>query len=143
FLQAHLHLDALASQLNKKGLRMALSSLPKEIMDSYDAAMARISAQGEAANKIALQVFYWLAYAQEPLSVKELQHAVAVSEDITVMDFDAIVDLDLLIDICAGLVIVEEDTTNSDDYRRSKMRALFDSYEYYDHSPVIKLVREF
>ncbi|KAJ7584503.1 hypothetical protein C8J56DRAFT_789785, partial [Mycena floridula] len=111
-MQARLHLDALASQLNRKGLRMALSTLPKGIMDSYDAAMARISAQGEAENKLALQVFYWLAYAQEPLSVEEIQHAVAVSEDMTDMDFDAIVDVELLTSICAGLVIIRKESSH-------------------------------
>ncbi|KAJ7576206.1 hypothetical protein C8J56DRAFT_800295, partial [Mycena floridula] len=122
FLQAHLHLDALASQLNRKGLRMALSTLPKGIMDSYDAAMARISVQGEAENKLAIQVFYWLAYAQEPLSVKELQHAVAVSEDMTDMDFDAVVDVEILTSICAGLVIIRKE-----------------SFHYY---PIVQLVRK-
>ncbi|KAJ7584563.1 hypothetical protein C8J56DRAFT_789897, partial [Mycena floridula] len=112
FLQAHLHLDALASQLNRKGLRMALSTLPSGIMNSYDTAMARISAQGEAEKKLALVVFYWLAYAQEPLSVKALQHAVAVSEDMTNMDFDAVVAVELLTSICAGLVIIRKDSSH-------------------------------
>ncbi|KAJ7581678.1 hypothetical protein C8J56DRAFT_895265 [Mycena floridula] len=79
FLQAHFHLDALASQLNRKGLRTALASLPHGIMDSYDDAMSRIKAQGEAEYELAHQIFYWLAYAQRPLSTKELQHAVAMS----------------------------------------------------------------
>ncbi|KAJ7592136.1 ankyrin repeat-containing domain protein [Mycena floridula] len=129
FLQARLHLDALASQLNRKGVHMALSTLPKGIMDSYDAAMARISAQGEAENKLALQVFYWLAYAQEPLSVKELQHAVAVSEDMTDMDFDTIVDLDLLTGICAGLVIIFFDL--SDHSSPIIQLVHYTTYEYF------------
>ncbi|KAJ7576378.1 hypothetical protein C8J56DRAFT_800037 [Mycena floridula] len=122
FLQARLHLDALASQLHRKGLRVALSALPKGIMDSYDAAMARISAQGEAEEKLALQVFYWLAYAYRPLSIKELQHAVAVSEDMTDMDFDAVVDVEILTSICAGLVIIRK--------------------EYSHYEPIVHLVRK-
>ncbi|KAJ7575737.1 hypothetical protein C8J56DRAFT_837861 [Mycena floridula] len=124
FLQAQLHLDSLASQLNRRALHTALSSLPKGIMESYDAAMARISAQGEAEHKLALGVFYWLAYAQEPLGVKALQHAIAISEDMTDMDFDAVVDLDLLTGICAGLVVMKEASVPSD----------------YDHEPIIQLV---
>ncbi|KAJ7589303.1 Pfs, NACHT and ankyrin domain protein [Mycena floridula] len=92
FLQARLHLDALASQLNRKGLHKALALLPDRIMDSYDEAMARIKAQGKDQYELAHQIFYWLAYAKSPLSIKELQHAVAVSEDMTEMDLDAIVD---------------------------------------------------
>ncbi|KAJ7584162.1 hypothetical protein C8J56DRAFT_709315, partial [Mycena floridula] len=104
FLQAQLHLDALASQLSRKGLRTALALLPKEIIDSYNDAMARIKAQGEAEYKLACQIFYWLAYAGRPLSIEELQHAVAVSDDMTEMDFDAIVDADILTGVCAGLI---------------------------------------
>ncbi|KAJ7574229.1 hypothetical protein C8J56DRAFT_803273, partial [Mycena floridula] len=122
FLQAQLHLDSLASQLNHRALRTALSSLPKGIMDSYDAAMTRISAQGEAENELALCVFYWLVYAQEPLSAKALQHAVAVSENMADMDFDAIVDLELLTSICAGLVIIRK--------------------ESFHYEPIVQLVRK-
>ncbi|KAJ7581693.1 hypothetical protein C8J56DRAFT_250116 [Mycena floridula] len=110
FLQAQLHLDALASQLNRKGLRTALALLPKKIMDSYDDAMSRIKAQGEAEYELARQIFYWLAYAKRPLSTKELQHAVAVSHDMTEMDFDAIVDIDVLTGVCAGLIVIQEES---------------------------------
>ncbi|KAJ7589327.1 hypothetical protein C8J56DRAFT_1075847, partial [Mycena floridula] len=105
FLQARLHLDALASQLNRKGLHKALALLPDRIMDSYDEAMAHIKAQGKDQYELAHWIFYWLAYAKSPLSVKELQHAVAVSEDMTEMDLDAIVDVDILTDSCAGLIV--------------------------------------
>ncbi|KAJ7589373.1 hypothetical protein C8J56DRAFT_784706, partial [Mycena floridula] len=108
FLQARLHLDALASQLNRKGLHKALALLPDRIMDSYDEAMARIKAQGKDQYELAHQIFYWLAYAKSPLSIKELQHAVAVSDDMTEMDHDAIVDVDMLTGICAGLIVVQE-----------------------------------
>ncbi|KAJ7595991.1 hypothetical protein C8J56DRAFT_819421, partial [Mycena floridula] len=108
FLQACLHLDALASQLNRKGLHIALALLPKGIMDSYDDAMARIRSQGEAEYELACQIFYWLAYAQRPLAIEELQHAIAVSHDMTEMDFDAIVDVDVLTGICAGLIVFQK-----------------------------------
>ncbi|KAJ7593584.1 hypothetical protein C8J56DRAFT_1160444 [Mycena floridula] len=112
FLQAHLHLDALASQLSRKGLRTALALLPKGIMDSYDDAMARIRSQGEAEYELACQIFYWLAYAHRPLYIEELQHAIAVSQDMTEMDFDAIVDVDVLTDVCAGLIAIQKKTSN-------------------------------
>ncbi|KAJ7593601.1 hypothetical protein C8J56DRAFT_418216 [Mycena floridula] len=108
FLQAQLHLDALANQLNRKDLHKALASLPKGIMDSYDDAMARIRSQGEKQWELACQIFYWLAYAKQPLSLKQLQHAIAVSDDMTEMDFDAIVDVDVLTSVCAGLIIIQE-----------------------------------
>ncbi|KAJ7574226.1 ankyrin repeat-containing domain protein [Mycena floridula] len=128
FLQAQLHLDSLGSQLNRRALRTALSSLPKGIMDSYDAAMNRISAQGEAEKELALRVFYWLAYAQEPLSVKVLQHAVAVSEDMTDMDFDAVVDVELLTSICAGLIIIRKESSH---YEPIVQLVHYTTHEYF------------
>ncbi|KAJ7574693.1 Pfs, NACHT and ankyrin domain protein [Mycena floridula] len=113
FLQVQLHLDALASQLNRKGLRTALALLPKGIMNSYDDIMARIRSQGDAEYELACQIFYWLAYAKQPLSIKQLQHAVAVSDDMKEMDFDAIVDVDVLTGVCAGLVVIREDNSYS------------------------------
>ncbi|KAJ7579796.1 hypothetical protein C8J56DRAFT_1104779, partial [Mycena floridula] len=108
FLQAQLHLDALASQLNRKGLHIALGLLPKGIMDSYDDAMACIKSQGEEQYKLACRIFYWLAYAKRPLGIKELQHAIAVSDDMTQMNFDAMVDVDMLTGVCAGLIVIQE-----------------------------------
>ncbi|KAJ7589405.1 hypothetical protein C8J56DRAFT_784674, partial [Mycena floridula] len=131
FLQAQLHLDALASQLNRKGLRTALALLPKGIMDSYDDAMARIKAQGEAEYKLACQIFYWVAYAKRPLNMDELQHAVAVSDDMTEMDHDAIVDMDVLIGICAGLIVVQE---------KQKRHSYF--HHNYQSIQLVELVRK-
>ncbi|KAJ7589392.1 hypothetical protein C8J56DRAFT_784836, partial [Mycena floridula] len=108
FLQARLHLDALASQLSRKGLRNALALLPEGIMVSYDDAMDRIRSQGKEEYELACRIFYWLAYAKESLSIEELQHAIAVSDDMTEMDHDAIVDVDMLTGICAGLIVVQE-----------------------------------
>ncbi|KAJ7587114.1 hypothetical protein C8J56DRAFT_1014600, partial [Mycena floridula] len=71
FLQAHLHLDVLATQLNRKAVRTALAKLPEGIMDSYDSIMARIKAQGEAEYELARRIFYWLVYAKQPLTIKE------------------------------------------------------------------------
>ncbi|KAJ7593607.1 hypothetical protein C8J56DRAFT_776340, partial [Mycena floridula] len=110
-----LHLDALASQLNHKGLHTALALLPKGIMDSYDDAMSRIKAQGEAEYELACRIFYWLAYAKKPLSIEELQHAVAVSHDMTEMDFHAIVDIDVLTGVCAGLIVVQKGSSSFHD----------------------------
>ncbi|KAJ7572907.1 hypothetical protein C8J56DRAFT_571023 [Mycena floridula] len=90
FLQAQLHLDSLASQLTCKDLRLALGTLPEIINNSYNDAIVRIDAQqGQHKRALAYQVFYWLVYTKKPLTVQELQHALAVSSDpdMIVMDW--------------------------------------------------------
>ncbi|KAJ7572885.1 hypothetical protein C8J56DRAFT_570417 [Mycena floridula] len=134
FLQAQLHLDSLSSQLNRKALRAALSTLPEAIMSSYDSAMLRIDAQGKAERELAYQVFYWLTYAKRPLKVEELQHALAVTSDpdMTTMDTDAIVDAELLASVCAGLVVISGSKQNmqlvhytTQEYFKVKQTSLF------------------
>ncbi|KAJ7600126.1 hypothetical protein C8J56DRAFT_767021, partial [Mycena floridula] len=115
FLQAKLHLDSLAKQTDVKALRKALEGLPEDIWRSYDNAMLRIDAQGETDSKLAYHIFYWLSCSKRPLTVLELQHAVAVSLDpeMTDMEPEAIVDIETLTDVCAGLIISDESFTKS------------------------------
>ncbi|KAJ7577718.1 hypothetical protein C8J56DRAFT_1031374 [Mycena floridula] len=89
-------------------LRDALAKLPKDIHRSYDDTMARIMAQGEDDANLACQVFLWLTYAKEPLTVEDLQYALAISPGMTEMNPDAITDLEIITSVCAGLVIIEE-----------------------------------
>ncbi|KAJ7600113.1 ankyrin repeat-containing domain protein, partial [Mycena floridula] len=107
FLQAKLHIDSLARQTNVKALRKALEELPDDIWRSYDNAMLQIDAQGETDSKLAYYIFYWLSCSKRPLTILELQHAVAVSLDpeMTDMEPEAIVDIETLTDVCAGLII--------------------------------------
>ncbi|KAJ7578078.1 hypothetical protein C8J56DRAFT_1111897, partial [Mycena floridula] len=111
FLLAQLHVDSLASKHSRKALRASLQTLPKEINNSYDETMRRIKAQGEDDCTLAYQVFMWLTYVQRPLKMRELQYALAISPEMTEMEEDAIVDVELLTAVCAGLVIVEEVST--------------------------------
>ncbi|KAJ7577172.1 hypothetical protein C8J56DRAFT_764104, partial [Mycena floridula] len=106
FLQAQLHLDSLSSQRHCKALRAALRTLPHTITSSYDSAMARIDAQESTDGDLAYHVFFWLAYAKRPLTVKALQAAIAISidPDMTDLDEEGIVDVELLTGVCAGLV---------------------------------------
>ncbi|KAJ7600134.1 hypothetical protein C8J56DRAFT_846701, partial [Mycena floridula] len=115
FLQAKLHLDSLSRQTNVKALRKALEGLPEVIWRSYDNAMLRIHAQEETDCKLAYHIFYWLSCSKRPLTVLELQHAVAVSLDLEMTDMepDAIVDIQTLTDVCAGLIITDYSFTLS------------------------------
>ncbi|KAJ7588934.1 hypothetical protein C8J56DRAFT_940343 [Mycena floridula] len=108
FLLARLHVDALASKLTKGALRKALAILPSGLDASYAQTMDRIRNQGEEENKLALQVFLWLTYSQEEdLTLDLLQNAVAVRFGTTAIESDDIVDVDTLISVYAGLVVIE------------------------------------
>jgi hypothetical protein len=97
------------SELSTADVRKALKRLPKEVDKSYDDAMERIERQDEKRRGLAKQALMWITHAFRPLHVKELQHALAVESDATVLDPEAIIHEDILISVCAGLVFIQED----------------------------------
>lgn len=107
FLLAKLHMDSLASKSNRRAIRSALESLPSEVNATYDEAMERIKGQTKDDRRLAERVLSWITYAYRPLSISELQHALAVSSEMTDMDFEAIEDEIILISVCAGLVVID------------------------------------
>jgi len=110
FLIARLHMDSLAKKQNKRDIRQGYKNLPKEINGTYDEAMKRISSQDDEDVQLAKQVLSWLLYAQRPLTVTELQHALATEPEARALDEEALPDEDLLVSVCAGLVVVENES---------------------------------
>jgi len=96
---------------NLAAVRKALEVLPKEMDDTYDEAMERIEQQNKDDKELAKQVFSWITHAWRPLSVKELQHALAVIPGMTCMDPDALIDEEILTSVCAGLVVIDEESS--------------------------------
>jgi len=95
---------------NLAAVRKALEILPKEMDGTYDEAMDRIERQNEDDKELAKQVFSWITHACRPLSVKELQHALAVMPGMTNVDPDAIIDEEILTAVCAGLVVIDDES---------------------------------
>ena len=105
---AKLHIDSLVSQRSAREVRNALQNLPTEVNATYDEAMKRIQRQSAADKKLAERILSWITYSRRPLSYQELQHALAVTPEMTDMITEALVDKCFLIDICAGLVIIDD-----------------------------------
>jgi hypothetical protein len=108
FLLAKLHIDSLVSKTNLRAVRDTLAKLPEGINATYDEAMERIRRQDEDDRTLAEHVLSWITCARRPLSQEELQHALAVTPEMTDMDSEALVDEVILIDVCAGLVVIDE-----------------------------------
>lgn len=110
-------------------MRKALSSLPKELDGTYDQTMARIRSQSPQLVLLAERVLGWISNARRPLSVEELQHALAVHpEDVCAyrvlpgrfhthshfaqknFDEDSVCTEEDLVSACAGLVTVDRES---------------------------------
>ncbi|KAJ7226393.1 ankyrin repeat domain-containing protein [Mycena rebaudengoi] len=107
FLLAKLHTDSLTTKITIKGVREALKNLPKDLEHTYNEAMARIDSQSEDERNIAYLALIWVANAKRPLSTSELQEAIAIELGSRSLDPDGILDITLIVSVCAGLLIID------------------------------------
>jgi ankyrin repeat protein/Cdc6-like AAA superfamily ATPase len=111
FLLAKLKIDSLRDKRNVKAVKATLQKLPSG-SDAYDPAynlaMDRITGQSPGDHALAQKVLTWVVYAMRPLSVVDLETALAVELGELELDPDSITSVVDLLSLCAGLVIVEE-----------------------------------
>ncbi|KAJ7487830.1 ankyrin repeat-containing domain protein [Mycena latifolia] len=108
FLLAKLHMDSLATKNTIRALRDALNNMPKDLEHTYNDAMDRIDRQSEDDRKVARLVLTWVSNAKRPLFIRELQEALAVEPGDTTFDGDNILDADIMLSVCAGLVVIDQ-----------------------------------
>ncbi|KAF7343972.1 ANK-REP-REGION domain-containing protein [Mycena venus] len=111
FLLAKLHIDSMSTKNTIREVREALNVLPESLYGSYDIAIQRIDAQSNADRKTAHSTIIWVANAKRPLTVEELQVALAVKPGMQKLDEDDFMDIDIILSVCAGLVIVDEESS--------------------------------
>lgn len=113
FLLAQLHVDALesAAALTVRHVRNKLDTLPTTLVTTYDQAMQRIEDQQLDRKDVALKILAWVSYTFRSLSLKELQHAVAIRPGDIQLDEELIMDGSQITALCAGLVILDQRTS--------------------------------
>src|ERR1700722_4229525 len=102
-------MDSLVAKFSPREVRAALENLPEGMDGTYDEAMERVEQQDDRRKQLARRVLSWITYAVRPLSVKELQHALAVMPDTTKLDPEDIIDYEILTSVCAGIVVIDEE----------------------------------
>ena len=131
FLFARLYMDALKTKSNLRALKKALRTLPDNFNDIYKEAMQRIQAQEPEERKRAYKILGMITRTRRPLSLKELQHALAVAdlqdeEDATENDIsDGIDQPKTILGSTSALVILEDEG--------SQVRLIHRSLEDYLH----------
>ncbi|KAL8754169.1 MAG: hypothetical protein Q9199_004528 [Rusavskia elegans] len=109
FLAAKLHVDALSSKGNVKTLKKALENLPTTLDELYDDAVQRIKTQSPDDEHLALKALRWVAYTYRPLGFRALQEALAIEPGEDDFDSDGMHPIGLILDVCAGLLIADEE----------------------------------
>ncbi|EON66215.1 hypothetical protein W97_05608 [Coniosporium apollinis CBS 100218] len=113
FLLARLHVESLvsAAALSVKHVRNKLQTLPMTLPETYDEAMRRITNQEPEHRAIALKALAWVSYAFRSLSLRELQHALAIEPGVAELDEELMIEGNNLISLCAGLIVIDQDTS--------------------------------
>lgn len=73
--------------------------------------MQRINDRESDRKVVALKILAWVSYTFRSLSVKELQHAIAIKPGDKQLDKELLMDGSHMTALCAGLVIVDQRTS--------------------------------
>ena len=77
---------------------------------AYDETLSRITTQLPGYRDLAIKAISWIALAQRSLTIRELEHALAVEPEDEEFDEDNIQDMEMIRSVCAGLVVLDEET---------------------------------
>lgn len=92
---------------------MALARLPKELDETYKEAIQRIDGQNDDDALLGRRVLSWISFAERAMTASELRHALAVGDlepEETILDEEALTEEDLLVTVCAGIVIIDKES---------------------------------
>jgi hypothetical protein len=73
-------MDSLSAKRSPGDIREALAALPAKLDETNDQAMQRIEDQDTDARNLARNVLSWISHAYQPLTVAEIQQALATKE---------------------------------------------------------------
>ena len=108
-------MDRVFATRTVKGIKIALAAMPQKIDELYKLTLERIQQQAGDDGMLAMRILSWITHARRPLSVNELRHGLAVEYDddedndlrATELDNDNLLQPESLVDVCAGLVIID------------------------------------
>ncbi|KAK4447278.1 hypothetical protein QBC34DRAFT_427565 [Podospora aff. communis PSN243] len=112
FLLAKLHVDALrkGARYNKTSLVKAVECLPKQLDHSFQETLDRVLSQDDEDASLAKKVLAWIHYSPFILPVRVLQQALAKQAGQDPECDDDLIDTEVLVSVCAGLVVLDEDS---------------------------------
>ena len=83
--------------------------MPGELDEVYREALVRIQKQAASHRELGMRILSWITHAKRPLSVNELRYGLAVEYSDVQEEFDEdnLLSPGILVDVCAGLVIID------------------------------------
>jgi ankyrin repeat protein len=111
FLLPALQIKIILDQITKADVRRTLLHLSTDLTHAFQSTIQRISSLSTARRDLAFRTLMWLSHVQRPLTVLELQHALAVRLDEHELDRDNFPPERILIDCCCGLVEMDAESS--------------------------------
>ncbi|KAK2009129.1 ankyrin [Colletotrichum eremochloae] len=122
FLLAHLYVESLRDKTSATEIRAAIGTAARQndgnskdkrqhaLYQAYNDAMTRIEEQSPGFRDLGMKTLAWIVHAERPLSTMELQHALAIREGDTNLDYDNLRKIEVILSVCAGMVTVDQES---------------------------------
>ncbi|KAJ6449279.1 hypothetical protein C8R45DRAFT_849855, partial [Mycena sanguinolenta] len=107
FLLVKLQIESLCEIGTIKGVKETLNNLPQDLQHTYTNAMQWIGNRNKQDRRIAHSALIWVVNAKRPLTAQELREALAIVPSSTQLEEDSLLDMELIISVCAGLLITD------------------------------------
>ena len=91
-----------------KKIRQCLLSIPTNEQDAYQTTYDRILKQGPGLKELALKTLIWVCNVKRPLKMIELQHTLAIEDDMQEIDFEDLESPDTILSACLGFLVFSE-----------------------------------
>ena len=101
-------MDALQRCLSTHDIARTLEQFPGKIEDVYHTTWKRIMSQDAHQAVFAQAALLWMLHALRPLSIQTLCHAIATCPTTHRFEHDRIVPESTIMDLCQGLLIIDE-----------------------------------
>ena len=105
-------LDVISKCTTEKAIDLALTTLPKDIYETYERILLKIVGEGEEIASTAEKILTWLVGAMRPLELSELEEAIMIEPGMMKLNTSSrLIDPSDILTICGSLVedFVDED----------------------------------
>ncbi|KAL8729858.1 MAG: hypothetical protein Q9181_004854 [Wetmoreana brouardii] len=114
FLWVKSFIDELVTKRTPRAVRSFLEQKPNSLYQTYEYLLQQIRRQPAPDRDLGIWILMWLFYAIKPFQLRELQHAVSsmkLGADAGLfIEETSLVDMDLVSRVCAGLVVIDDET---------------------------------
>ncbi|KAF1955877.1 hypothetical protein CC80DRAFT_446803 [Byssothecium circinans] len=104
FLLVRLLMDHIGGLTTVKKIRKFLEALPSDYEEAYQHTFDRIMKHKPGRRELALKVLNWVSNTKRPLTMRELQHAIAAEDNGAVVDYEDLESPKSILSSCVGLV---------------------------------------